>query len=340
MKVSVIIPCFNGRQYLAECLRSVTQSAEPSQEILVVDDGSTENIREVVERFAPAVRYVWQSNAGPAAARNTGIRATSGEYIRLLDADDYLIPSGAATEQVRLLDAHPEVGLVYGQALKINEQGQPFGVTRPRFARASYVRSGDAELADLIVRNHIRTSSTVIRRRVVDRVGVFPTELRRTEDWDLWLRIAQVAAVAYIAKPVVAYRVRANSLTASNEAAVALEVHSAILERLFADPHFAARYGALEGVARADLYARMVRHAVFTGRRDLAWLYARMALGYGLPQRQWETAAWSLWLVAMSWIPESLYQPFRFVKRRSQVAIMLRQSRHRHTSSYKERHHG
>lgn len=103
-KVSVVIPCFNYGHYLAECIESVLEQTYPAHEIIVVDDESTDDTREVVQRYAEkGVTYIWQKNKGLAGTRNTGIRESTGDYYMTLDADDKLVP-GALEEHIKLID--------------------------------------------------------------------------------------------------------------------------------------------------------------------------------------------------------------------------------------------
>src|SRR5262245_21444628 len=102
-KISAVVPCYNGRRYLDECLKAIADLGDASYEVVVVDDGSKEDVRDIVERWAPLARYIWQRNQGPGAARNTGVAATTGEYVRFVDCDDNLIPK-ALSEQVAMLE--------------------------------------------------------------------------------------------------------------------------------------------------------------------------------------------------------------------------------------------
>jgi glycosyltransferase involved in cell wall biosynthesis len=326
VRVSIVIPCFNGRRYLEECLRSVAELVEPSDEVVLVDDGSTETIRDIVEQFSPLVRYVWRANGGIGAARNTGIRESTGRYVRFLDADDYLLPTGAMAAQVQLLDAQPEVGLVYAQAMRVDEAGRPFGFRKPAFARGSYVRSGDEELADLIMGNYILPSTTIVRRAVLDRIGGFRTDLRTTEDWEMWLRIARASSIGYVAEPVVAYRSHRESVSASYRLGSWWQIHTEIIDGVLNDAPFAERYAARGRAARARLYARAIIVATRSGQTGAIWRATRDALRYGLEQHQWRLVGRCLWLLARGLVPAGVLRRWHRFKRRAQVARMARKS--------------
>lgn len=325
-KVSIVIPCYNGSGYLEECLRSVVQTVDPSDEILVVDDGSTEDIRGVTERYAPVVRYLRQSNQGTAAARNTGIRASRGEYIRCLDSDDCLLSAEAQLQQIALLDEHPEVGMVYGMALLIDSNGRQLGWRKPPFARTSYVRSGVAELADLLFQNYITLSTTLVRRSALDQAGLFRIELFGPEDWDRWLDIARMFSIGYVAAPIAAYRLHGTSVTSRYRIHSWLRMHTEILDRVFSDPEVAKCHAALRPAVTARLHLRAVRLAERTGETHLAWQHAGHALAYTLPHRQWRDTAWCLWLLAKGYMPAFMRTGMRQAKRRIQIATMTTES--------------
>jgi glycosyltransferase involved in cell wall biosynthesis len=321
-KVSVVIPCYNGRRYLDECLRSIADRDDCAHEAIVVDDGSTEEIRDVVERWAPIARYLWQPNQGPGAARNNGAQAAAGQYIRYLDCDDYLLPTTGAAEQVALLDAHPEVGLVYGQALKVDAAGRQFGRRRSPFAGGGYVHSGEEELRHLLLRgNYMTTSTVVVRRSALEQAGPFRTDIWSAEDWDCWLRIAEVAGVGYVDEPVTGYRVHEASITASYTPTRWLRIHHDILDRTFADQRFPAQLRDLRrgAFARLDGVAAMLAYS--NQRMDLARSYGGRALVTALGDRQWRDALHALSLIARSTVPSRLRQPLRRAGRRYRIAL-------------------
>ncbi|MCS7351792.1 MAG: glycosyltransferase family A protein, partial [Anaerolineae bacterium] len=126
-KVSVIIPCYNQGMFLAEAIQSIIDQDYSDKEIIVVDDGSTDNTRDVVLRFKDKIMYIRQDNKGVARARNIGIQASSGDYIAFLDADDVALP-GRLKLEAEILDQFPEVGLVASDAYLINEMGHPIAL--------------------------------------------------------------------------------------------------------------------------------------------------------------------------------------------------------------------
>src|ERR1051326_446413 len=128
-KVSIIIPAYNQAQFLAAAIESALQQTHRDVEVVVIDDGSTDDTRQVAERFANRIIYVYQENTGLPGARNRGIRESSGEYLCFLDSDDSY-HSEKAQRQAELLDENPEIGFVYCDIITTDEAGQTFPAHR------------------------------------------------------------------------------------------------------------------------------------------------------------------------------------------------------------------
>src|SRR5262249_12955993 len=182
--VSVIIPCYNHADYLAEAIESVLHQDYRPLEIIVVDDGSTDKCSGVTAGYS-SVRYIYQQHAGLSVARNRGIQASSGQYLLFLDADDRLCPDAIKHSVSFVLD-HPECGFVYGRFRFVDQDGRVLEeYDEPPQNEDDYV--------SLFRGNHIAMCATVLfPRRVLDRVGMFRPELRASEDYDLYFRIARV----------------------------------------------------------------------------------------------------------------------------------------------------
>lgn len=191
-RVAIIIPTFNRAHLIGDAIESALAQTCGDSEIIVVDDGSTDNTAEVVASYGDPIRYLWQPNAGkPAEARNRGISATRAEYLVFLDSDDVLLPTKVA-RQVEFLDSHPEFDFVFGNCLYMDEHGH----TIP--GASAYTRTcwtGDASLPELLRGNFIPVVAPLVRRSALDRVGIFDPNIR-PEDYDLWLRIAATGSFA------------------------------------------------------------------------------------------------------------------------------------------------
>ena len=207
--VSAVVPTYNRAHLIPDAIRSVLEQDYRPLEVIVVDDGSTDSTRSVLAReFGERIRYICQENAGPAAARNTGIRASHGEYIAFLDSDDLWLP-GKLTAQVDALSRHPECALVYGKAIEGTEDGRPTGRV---YRNSDRGRTGDN--FELVLRwAPIATPAVVVRRSALDQVGLFDETLRVTEDTDLFLRLTMQCPAAYIGRAVAAIRAHEGQTT-------------------------------------------------------------------------------------------------------------------------------
>lgn len=329
--VSIVVPCYNQARYLDECLKSALAGADPASEILVVDDGSTEPIQPVVERYSPRVRYLRQANQGAATARNTGLRAASGRYVRFLDSDDYLLPNDALRRQVALLEAGPEVGLVFGQALKVDELGRPFGTRRPRFATGDYARTGERELTELLFTNYITTSTALVRRSAIEAVGGFdPSYGTMTEDWECWLRLARRWSFAYLDDLCVAYRVHSASASSRQRVSELLDRRASTLQRFLLDEWYRDHYAKLRPAI--ETYQLILAAWLCYAGRDLAEArrYARQALPRAVDSRRGGYVRDALWILARSSLPGGLQLRFervvRLTRRTLTAARLARQS--------------
>lgn len=194
--VSIIIPCYNYGWLLHETLDSVLAQTYPRWECLIIDDGSTDNTREVAENYArqdARFRYSYQINKGMSAARNAGIAAAAGEYIQFLDADDLLAPRKLEL-QVAFLEAHPHVELVYGD-MRYFRHGTPTDLSQsmdmldqPWMNGAQ--GQGEALIQAIIERNPMVVNAPLTRAALLLRVGSFAEDLRSVEDWEFWVRCA------------------------------------------------------------------------------------------------------------------------------------------------------
>jgi glycosyltransferase involved in cell wall biosynthesis len=180
--VSVVIPCYNQAHFLAEAIESVRAQTVTDVEIIVVDDGSTDDTLAVARQLG--VRCVTQRNQGQGAARNHGLSLASGEFIVFLDSDDRLRPHALETG-LRLLSEHPDCVLAAGRCVVFNEHGvRTEAVYRPVVTENHYLH--------LLHSNYIwMPGSAMLRTEIVRRLGGFRTDVTGAEDYDLYLRIAR-----------------------------------------------------------------------------------------------------------------------------------------------------
>jgi len=190
--VSAVIPTYNYARFVAGAITSVLEQTYPAVECIVVDDGSTDETRAVLEGFGDRIRAVHQPNRGLSAARNTGIAAARGRYVALLDADDRWHP-GKVEAQVRWLESHPDVGCVGCGREHLEADGR-----RVTFPGLPNGRSRDETLRAIAVRRFWvggSGSGAMVRADVLASVGGFDETLKAAEDWDMWLRLAAATGI-------------------------------------------------------------------------------------------------------------------------------------------------
>lgn len=214
---SVIIPAYNCGLYLAMAVHSALDQDYPNLEIIVVNDGSTDDTLDVLAQFGARIVVVNQPNSGVAAARNLGMQTARGAFIALLDADDLWLP-GKLRKQVDYLSAHPELGAVYcaWREWRPDAQGV-FSV--PQLSRAEMEQQG-IEAQDsgwlynkLFLDSIIHTSTLLMRREIMQQVGAFDPALRRGQDYDYWFRLARLAPIHKLRAVLSLYRIHPESIS-------------------------------------------------------------------------------------------------------------------------------
>ncbi len=205
--VSVVIPNYNHAKYISDAIASVLNQTFRDFEIIVVDDGSTDDSREVVARFGDGVRYIWQANSGLSAARNTGIAQARGEFIGVLDADDLYEPDFMSV-LVPILQADPEAEAVYCGYRFVDGSNQPLPQVEARFISPDHLFQA---LAD---GNFLVPESILVRKQCYDKVGLFDVNFRACEDVDMWLRITKQYKVLGVTNILTRHRILPNSMSA------------------------------------------------------------------------------------------------------------------------------
>ena len=214
--VDVIIPAFNAAKYLPAALESVGSQTFEDWQIVVIDDGSTDDTAAVVapflDRFGPKLKYIKQENRGLPAARNAAILASNSRFIALLDADDVWLPCRLAAS-IETLTARPNAGLAYGLITYIDAEGN----TKETFQGNSAPFEGRVASRIYMRKIELPCPTITIRRSGIDEVGLFDETMRSTEDRDLWLRVALRHEVAFIPKVLAYYRVSSSSMSANSQ---------------------------------------------------------------------------------------------------------------------------
>lgn len=215
--VSVIIPCYNSAAHITDAINSVFAQDYPNIEVIVVDDGSTDNSIDILRQFGDKIVVQQQANQGPAAARNAGMRLAKGEFIAFIDSDDLWLP-GKLTAQISYLQQHPKVGLCYcGWAILHDgtslEQIAAQLADAPKAETLENAYYSGWLYLKLLKESVIHTITAVIRKDVIDTIGMFNTDYRIGEDHDLWLRISQQYQMVKLSHTYAVYRDNPQSTT-------------------------------------------------------------------------------------------------------------------------------
>jgi glycosyltransferase involved in cell wall biosynthesis len=213
MRISVIIPVFNGERTIRAAIDSALAQDFDGKEIIVVDDGSTDSTRRILESYGSQIKFITQSNRGVSAARNACVAASSGKYIALLDADDTWLPNKLA-RTVSRLDANPDAALAFSDFISVDR----FGVQ----GSASCLGKAPS-MQELMTRAWgILPSTVVMRRSVLDKIGGFCEEFKGSgggDDTYIWILTRECGEFEYVAAPLATYRTSDASSMADKYAA-------------------------------------------------------------------------------------------------------------------------
>ncbi len=191
--VTTVIPTYNRAAMLVEALESALGQTRPPDEIIVVDDGSTDNTAEVADRYGSKIRYIRQKNAGPSAARNHGIREATGDFVAFLDSDD-LWAKDRLEKQFAALSTHPDLDFIFGLESKFDKKGdfQKCEIKSPEvLLQLNEINCVIPSAFELLLRENVVPTSTVLFRRSRTReIGYIDESISQAEDYDFWLRFA------------------------------------------------------------------------------------------------------------------------------------------------------
>jgi len=221
VNISVVLPVYNHADYVAGALRSIFDASSQSIEVILVNDGSTDNLEAALSEFKnePRLRLIHQTNRGLSHALNRGFREAKGCYLSWTSADNKFLPR-ALDEMADFLHRHPEIGLTYANVRLINESGQPFTGSTYRVndqlpSDSSVLRlPSQAETLGLFNDNFIN-ACFLFRRSALELVGGHSQSLNGFEDYDFWLRLWAVSEFAHLDsdEPLYLYRLHERSLT-------------------------------------------------------------------------------------------------------------------------------
>jgi glycosyltransferase involved in cell wall biosynthesis len=259
MTVSVIIPTYNRAGLVRAAIESALEQTRVPDEILVIDDGSTDDTPEVLGQFDAPVKVIRQPNRGRSAARNAGLASANGDAVIFLDSDDLLMPE-CIERFVEVLEANPEVGVAYADAFLCDEDAVPLA----RYGEAMPgARPSGMVLGELARRNFL-TVTSMVRRSELDGIE-FELGMEHAEDYDFWRRLAARCRFRYLDQPLMRYRFH-EGMTVSSGLGATLKGEIEVQRRFFAMPEFAQ---ADRGAQARAYCAHGIKNAM-AGNTDIA----------------------------------------------------------------------
>jgi glycosyltransferase involved in cell wall biosynthesis len=322
-EISVIIPSYNGAKFIKTAVESVLQQGIPSVEIVIVDDGSTDGTKRVLQDYRDKglVTYISQENKGPAAARNLGMRISKGEFICFLDADDILYPN-SIQDRADVYKKYPELGLVFTDNKKVlRKNGKDVTYRENDLRETNFLEEiasdhinlidGDIYLLnkgifyELVLHCFIWTGTVMIRRSVLNDIGYFDEELKIAEDHDLWLRICRKYKIGFLNKTTAAYIMHNDGITTNTP----LYYDSSIKVR----SHYA---NELPKLYRDRLEKQLAMYSFTKGYyyyRNALYGEANRAFRQALSQNPLSVRYHLYW--ALTLLPEFVIKPARIFKR-------------------------
>lgn len=264
---SVIIPTFNRATLLPHAIQSVLDQTFSDYEIIIIDDGSKDNTREIVKSiFDQRIRYFYQENKGISAALNAGIMAAHGKIISRLDSDDIWHPTLLETEAA-IFANDLQVGLVYSKAQAMDLHGR----AKPQISGAPEKFPGDT-LKSILCGDFICAITTSVRKECYEQVSPFDETLKGNEDWDMWIRLARVTKFFFIDQVLANFRMHAQRTTGSQSAVFYEIVESRLspLDKFFNQTNLLQNIISIKGLAYRNAYIDVGLKYLSIGNKSLA----------------------------------------------------------------------
>ncbi len=271
-KVSVIIPTYNCYRYITQTVESVLEQTFTDYEIIIIDDGSTDNTHPVLEPYLDKINYVYQTNRGVAAARNRGLEMAQGEFIAFLDHDDVYLPDKLSV-QVACFEAQPEVGMVHSGWRRINSAGESLGDVKP------WLNVPKLDLIGWIQWMPVLFTPMLFRREWLDQVGKLDTGFKQACDVDLIQRLALMGCqTAWVRQITACYREhdRNDSLNTILQAKESWEVRN----KFFQQPDLPEEVRNLESKCRYHTLVWIAWRLFYTGYQKEMFQYLERSLNY------------------------------------------------------------
>ncbi|MFC1704052.1 glycosyltransferase [Candidatus Omnitrophota bacterium] len=211
--VSIILPAFNSARYINEAITSVLAQDYGQWELLVIDDGSTDATGDIVQRINDTrIRYIKVEHMGNYCARNTGICRAQGEYIAFLDSDDIWLKNKLSA-QVDILNSDESIGICCSEYYVVFNDDKEQLFVNPQHSFSEHLLTQGVFIKRLLFDNFILTSSAMVRKKCIDRIGVFDTTFKNAMDYDMWLRLALNYKAHYLEGKYVMKRVHPGNIS-------------------------------------------------------------------------------------------------------------------------------
>lgn len=217
-KVSFIVPTYNHARYLPYALNSIINQNYPNLEVLVIDDGSTDETAKLVKPYPSIINYIYKENGGTPSALNLGLSLATGKYVCWLSADDVLIGK-KVFKQLELMECDPNMGFSYTSFVVINANG-----VKQYAVNSAYYSDKREMVRKLMEGCFINGSSVMMRRSALEKIGDFDESLPQAHDYDLWLRFLRHYSCGFLAEPLLAYRWHGKNMSMNPNEACSLLV--------------------------------------------------------------------------------------------------------------------
>lgn len=291
LTVAVIIPTYNRADMLPETLDSLLTQTRVPDEIIVVDDGSTDNTPELLAHYSAPITVIRQDNQGRSAARNNGVRASTSDLIAFLDSDDTLVPE-SIERRAAFFAAHPAVDVLYTNVLMIDPASRVLGTYTQVKPGA---RPSGRIFAHFAQDNTMQLQGFMMRRACLEATGMFDVTMHVLEDYDLWLRLSARYEFAYVDEPLATYRIH-NTMTTVVQSQRMITASAELMARIRQMPAFAA----LPPADQARVYVAHGKKYGYMGRMDMA----RQMFGQAMRQR-WRITPLYLW--SLTWFGRRVF---------------------------------
>lgn len=257
-KVSVIIPTYNRADTLKDTIQSVLEQTYKDYEIIIIDDGSTDNTKNVVDFFLQIdqkIKYIFQENYGyPGYSRNKGIKIATGDFIAFLDDDDIWLKDKLSI-QVPILEMNNDVGIVHGEAILFNSHGT---IRETKHFKSLPLRT---DYTSLFMGNHVLCLTALVRRECINKVGLFDSNLSHSQDYELWLRISRFWKILKLNEVLAMYRVHEDNRSRQEN------------QRLICNLHAVNNFLTIYPETKKTIGIKNIYFRYFTIYQDLAYYY-------------------------------------------------------------------